>query len=170
MRIITAPEDISTNTEEISVFLAGGIQNTEDWQKQVIKALEQDFKDLPIVLYNPRRENFPIHDKGAAKVQITWEYEALEVADIFSMYYAGNTISAQPICMFEYGKHLERRYANNDLNRLVVSAEPSYSRFQDVIIQTALVSKNIKVGTTLSEHINSLKLAIRESLIAKRLV
>jgi len=170
MRVVTAVESLEKKQGEISIFLAGGIQKTEEWQKKVIAALYKEFKDIPLVVYNPRRENFPIHDPNAATEQITWEYDALEVCDIFSMYYAGNTTSDQPICMYEYGKHLERRSRNNDLDRFVVSAEPTYSRYQDVVIQTALVSKNVFVGKNLEEHINSIIHVIKLNLVSSRII
>lgn len=170
MRVITAPEKFDLQPNEISIFLAGGIQKTAEWQEEVIAALQKEFADKPLVVMNPRRKNFPIHDPNAAFGQIKWEYDALEIADIFSMYFAGNTTSDQPICMLEYGKHLERRNANNDLNRLIVTSEPSYSRNQDVIIQTALVSKDIHVGTSLEEHIKMTISVVKTNLISSKLI
>lgn len=170
MRVITAPEPLDIQPNEISIFLAGGIQKTEEWQDSVIADLKETFADKPVVFLNPRRKNFPIHDKSAAGVQIKWEYDALEIADIFSMYFAGNTTSDQPICMYEYGKHLERRSNEDDLDRFVVSAEPSYSRYQDVIIQTELVSPDIWIGKSLEDHISSLAYVIKENLISKKLI
>lgn len=170
MRVITAPEDFNLQPNEISVFLAGGIQKTAEWQDEVIAALQKEFADKSLVVMNPRRKNFPIHDPNAAFGQIKWEYDALEIADIFSMYFAGNTTSDQPICMLEYGKHLERRNANNDLGRLIVSSEPTYSRNQDVIIQTGLVSKDIHVGKSLEEHIKMLISIVRMNLISEKLI
>jgi len=170
MRILTAPNSIEIQDNEISVFLAGGIQKTAEWQNEVIAALQQEFADKPLVVMNPRRKDFPIHDPTASFTQIKWEYDALEIADIFSMYFAGYTASDQPICQFEYGKHLERRKANNDLERLIVTSEPSYSRNQDVIIQTGLVSKDIQVGTSLDDHIKMLMSVIKTNLISSKLI
>lgn len=170
MKILTAPDKYVSEPNEVSIFLAGGIQNTEDWQKLVIEELKKEFNDSPIVIFNPRRENFPIHDPSAAYEQITWEYNMLQICDVFSMYYAGNTKSDQPICMYEYGKHLERRDKNNDLDRFVVTSEPSYSRNQDVVIQTALVSKELVVGKSIQEHIEAIKSVLKNELIAKRIV
>lgn len=167
MRVVTAPDSLEVSPKEISVFLAGGIQKTEDWQKIVIKELYKIYKNEPIVLFNPRRDNFPIHDPNAAFQQIKWEYDALNIVDIFSMFFAkGDT--DEPICQYEYGKHLERRYVNDDLDRLVVSSEPEYRRYQDVIIQTQLVSPKIYVGKSIVEHVNSLSFVIKKQLAVKR--
>lgn len=97
-QIITAPsieKPIYT-----SIFLAGGITNCKDWQKEVIKELE--FENISI--FNPRQENFDITDKNASFKQISWEFERLEQMDIFSMYFC-NSESDQPICMYELGRN-----------------------------------------------------------------
>ena len=49
-----------------TVFLAGGITGCVDWQKEIASRL----RDLPLVLLNPRRANFPINDPSAASQQI----------------------------------------------------------------------------------------------------
>jgi len=165
MRVITAVEQYEKKPGDISIFLAGGIQNTKEWQKEVIASLQKKFDSIDqVVVFNPRRENFPIHDPNAAQEQITWEYRMLETADIFSMYFAGGT-SDQPICMYELGKHLERRSRNNDLDRVIVSSEPDYKRVQDVKIQTRLVYPKMVIGDSLEDHIESIISVIRWQLI-----
>jgi hypothetical protein len=156
MKVVTAPEYVGSLSFSIpSLFLAGGITNIKDWQSEVIAALEERFGDKPLIVFNPRRENFPIDDPSAAEAQIRWEYEMLECSDFFTMYF-GEGESDQPICMYEYGKHLERRSELGDVSGLVVSAEPGYKRFQDVIIQTRLVNPEIVVGLSLAEHIEKI--------------
>lgn len=170
MRIITAVEPYQKKPGDVSIFLAGGIQNTKEWQKEVIARLQNVFGNIDnLVVLNPRRENFPIHDPNAAQEQITWEYNMLDVADIFSMYFAGG-ISDQPICMYELGKHLERRFRNNDLDRVVISSEPDYKRVQDVNIQSRLVCPEIKIGNSLEEHIKQIVSVIRIQLVLNRQV
>ena len=50
-----------------SLFLAGGITGCPDWQKEMIHLLN----DEPILIYSPRRKNFPIHNPNAAYEQIS---------------------------------------------------------------------------------------------------
>ena len=58
--IIEAPNEIySYDKNSKQLFLAGGIQKCPQWQKEMIDMLK-DVKDL--IIYNPRRENFPIDD------------------------------------------------------------------------------------------------------------
>lgn len=156
-RLVLAPEEIKINfDDEISIFLAGGITGVENWQKKAIDVLMKEFKNIPLIIFSPRRDNFPINDPNAALEQIKWEYEALEICDIFSMYF-GSGNSDQPICMYEYGKHLQKyEDGDYDYNQFIVTAEKDYKRYQDVIIQTTLVDPLLKVNTSLDEHIQEI--------------
>ena len=142
MRVITAPEPLDIRDDEIAIFLAGGITDCLKWQAEIIRELESTASDTKIVLLNPRRDKFPINDPDAAEEQITWEFEALERMDIFSMYFCSST-SDQPICMYELGRNICRmqmRFPTDWLNRIVVSTESAYKRFRDVVIQTELAT------------------------------
>lgn len=93
MVYVEAPNTIESDKK--SIFLAGGITGCQDWQKK----LAGDLEDLDIVVFNPRRENFPIHDPSAAKAQITWEYVHLRKASMISFWFGPETI--QPIVLFD---------------------------------------------------------------------
>lgn len=73
MKIVTAV-DMSYDIKlfDIWCFLAGGITGCKDWQKQVIDYLENQPDTDNLVIFNPRRENFPINDPSAAEEQIKW--------------------------------------------------------------------------------------------------
>lgn len=159
-RIIEAPKSYYLSQAlpgEVRVFLAGGIMNVPNWQKQVCDVLMDKFADKPLVIFNPRRENYPMNDPAEALTQIKWEFDMLDKSQIFSMFFSAG-FSDQPICMFEYGKFLERATENGwDYNkRFVVTAEKDYRRYQDVVIQTCLADRDIKVNTTLQEHIDDI--------------
>jgi len=129
------------------VFLAGGITDCPDWQQDLRRLLAGG----PGTMLNPRRANFPIHDPNAAKEQITWEFLALNQADVFSMWFSDGP-SVQPICMYELGRHLARWETKQITSlKVCIGVEPGYSREQDVRIQSALVG-NFKIATTLEEH------------------
>lgn len=147
MRVITAPESWELDGDEIAVFLAGGICKCPDWQKEVIDILssmsEESTKKL--VIFNPRRENFPIGDPNEAHEQIEWEFHALEGCDIFSMYFCGGE-SDQPICMYELGRNIARMQMRDPLHwddRIIISCEDGYKRGNDVNIQTSLATDNM---------------------------
>lgn len=156
MRIITAPNYYEPFTKDIRVFLAGGITNCPDWQGKIIKQLEDNYVYDSLVVFNPRRENFPIWDKTAAHTQIAWEFEMLEKCDIFSMYFSSGD-SDQPICMYELGRNILRmqmRFPTDWQDRIVISTEDGYRRKQDVLIQTGLATQGkVFVNTQISSQI-----------------
>lgn len=150
MRVITAPEPLKLNGNEVGCFLAGGIVGCHNWQKEVIdhlKKMEKEGLDLSnLVLFNPRRDIFPIDHKEAAEEQIEWEFDALNIwTTIFSMYFCGGE-SDQPICMYELGYNLARRFSpyrtpdEYTLSTVIVDVEKGYKREQDVAIQTKLIT------------------------------
>lgn len=172
MRVITAPEIYIPQEHDITVFLAGGITNCPDWQSEVIKDLNVDNHYLKsLVIFNPRRENFPIGDKSAAYAQIEWEYQMLEKCDVFSMYFSSGE-SDQPICMYELGRNILRmqmRFPADWQDRIIVSVEDGYHRIQDVLIQTELATKNkVLVNTQISpraclaDHVENIEKAFKK--------
>lgn len=151
MKVITAIEEYNPNKDDISVFLSGGISNCSNWQKGVIESLEF-FRDSTefskstlfdnFIVFNPRRENFPIDNPNASQEQIEWEFNMLEKMDIFSMYFC-NADSDQPICMYELGRNIVRmqnRFPIDWKKRIVVGVEDGYRRKNDVLVQTALAT------------------------------
>lgn len=170
MRVITAPEKIDKNVNDVMCFLAGGITGCHNWQKEVIDYLrkkEEKGLDLSgLVLLNPRRDNFPIGNIEAAEEQIGWEFYAIYMSTIFSMYFCGGK-SDQPICMYELGEVLGSRFAlfripdlynisdEYTLNSVIVDVENGYKREQDVVIQTRLMTKNntiVNIGADPISH------------------
>jgi len=155
MKVITAPEPFpALACRETSVFLAGGITGCPDWQQEVIGLLAGVGTGT---LLNPRRENFPIHDPNAARAQITWEFHALNRADIFSMWFCAGP-SDQPICMYELGRHLTKHAPRH----VIIGIEPGYRREADVRIQTELVNVELasRISTTLVSHAYNIQRAI----------
>jgi hypothetical protein len=100
-------------------------------------------KDLDIIIYNPRRKNFPIKDPTAAEGQITWEFHKLRLASMISFWFSKETLA--PIVLFEYGQHTMTS------KPLVTGVDPEYPRRQDVEIQTELIRPEIKIVYDLKE-------------------
>ena len=159
MNVIIAPEPIDGIIEGVTCFLAGGIQQTPEWQLDVIKMLEPHEG----ILLNPRRPNFPIHDPNAAREQITWEFNALDRADVFSMWFS-NCPSDQPICFLELGRHVALRKMFGDLEHVVIGVEKGFKRSQDVYIQTELVSPKLaaRISDNLEQHAKNILEAMRK--------
>ena len=101
MKIITAPEYYEPYDKDISVFLAGGITNCPNWQKNVIDTIKNDYSVIndSLVLFNPRRDNFPIHDKLAAIQQIDWEFDMIEKCNIFQCIFHRVKVISRFVCM-----------------------------------------------------------------------
>ena len=112
MIVVTAPDyyGLMFDSRKTFCFLAGGITDCSNWQKTVINFLKERENCMTLdnlVLFNPRRDNFPIDDPSAADKQIEWEYDWLGMSDIFSIYFDGGN-SDQPICMYELGRYLTK--------------------------------------------------------------
>jgi len=124
-----------------SLFIAGGITGCEDWQKALIQSLQRE----EIIIYNPRRENFPIGDSSASEVQICWEFDKLLKADIVSFWFAFGTDN--PIVLYELGM-----WGNSQPGRpIVVGVDEKYTRKTDVLFQTSLARPEIRVARTFAE-------------------
>lgn len=145
MKIVTAPSIYIEKADDVTCFLAGGITNCPDWQHEVIRELKMFDVKFPrqlqnLVVFNPRRDNFPIDNPDAAQEQIEWEFKWLQRMDLFSMYFTAGE-SDQPICMYELGRNLLKmmmRFPDDYAERILISCDPLYKRAQDVKIQTRL--------------------------------
>jgi hypothetical protein len=140
-KVIVAPNPYTPKDNEISLFLGGGITDCPDWQSELIELL----KDAPdLVMYNPRRKNFPIEDPNASKEQITWEHDYLSEVDILVFWFSKGSLN--PIVLYELG-----RYGNSSERMLFVGMDKEYKRQQDVLIQTELDRPEVEVVYSLEE-------------------
>lgn len=150
--VIEAPNHYTPKENELSLFLGGGITSCPDWQSELIELL----KDVPdLVLYNPRRKNFPIDDPNASKEQITWEHDYLQEVDILVFWFSKGSLN--PIVLYELG-----RYGNSSERMLFIGMDKEYKRSQDVLIQTELDRPEVEVVYSLEDLsiqiLNGLKL------------
>lgn len=152
---VNHPQNVIVGTP--SLFLAGGISGCSDWQADLIDRLKVQMSDQQanygfqenVVIYNPRRADFPIHDPDAAKDQIEWEYEYLQKASAILFWFAPETFN--PIVLYELGFYLGKHYAASEKfpqKPLFIGVHPEYARKNDVIIQTKLSGHKGKVALT----------------------
>jgi len=152
IRIVEAPE-IYSNPSKPTLFLAGGITNCPDWQKELINILIQTkyqgefIQDL--IIYNPRRRNFPINIPGESERQITWEYDYLKSSDIISFWFSRGSLN--PIVLYELGM-----WGNSSVTPIVIGMDPEYERQNDVIIQTRLARPAIRIVYSLKDMANEI--------------
>lgn len=146
MKYIEAPEVYKG--DEKSLFLAGGIKNCPNWQKELVDLL----KNKKIVLFNPLRKKFPSNLKNMEKAteeQIIWENEYLRKADAISFWFPKETIC--PIALYELGSWSVTN------KPIFIGVHPEYPRKQDIEIQTKLVRQNIKIVYDLKSLSNQIK-------------
>lgn len=139
MNHIECPHTAETSP---SVFLAGGITGCPNWQSVIVEQL----RNTPLTLFNPRREQFPIHDLAASAFQIRWEHDHLRKADAILFWFPCETLC--PIALYELG-------AWSMTNKpIFVGVHPQYQRHQDVQIQTALVRPDVEIVNSLEDLAN----------------
>lgn len=142
---IEAPEREELKAGTMGIFLAGGITDCPNWQSEIVEQLESSGLTA-LVLFNPRREHFPIGDPSAAREQITWEYDYLRKADAILFWFPCETIC--PIVLYELG-------AWSMSNKpIFVGIHPDYQRRQDVEIQTGLARPEIEIVYSLGELVD----------------
>ncbi|KAF2174602.1 hypothetical protein K469DRAFT_614017 [Zopfia rhizophila CBS 207.26] len=136
----------------VSIFLAGSIEMGAaiDWQSDITKALS----DLPITIFNPRRDNWDKSWKQDIsnppfKEQVVWELDHLDKADLIVLYFQAGTIS--PISLLELG-------AYSKSGKLVVCCPEGYGRRGNVQVICD------RYGIPLVNTMEELKNQVRESL------
>lgn len=141
MKYIECPNVLENEETLKSLFVAGGITNCPNWQKQFAELL----KNEDVAFLNPKRENFPNIGENleVTKEQIAWEYKHIKVADAISFWFTDATI--QPITLFELGKACIAK------KNLFVGVDPNYERREDVEIQLGLERPNVKVVYSLED-------------------
>jgi len=144
MKYIEAPNTIREEKapQAKTLFLAGGITGCPDWQQVIVSMLQ----NVDLILFNPRRKDFPIHDPNAAFDQIKWEHEHLRIADEILFWFPYETLC--PIVLYELGA-----WTMTD-KRIYVGVHPQYQRRQDVEIQTSLCRPDINIVYTLESLAN----------------
>lgn len=122
-----------------SLFIAGGISNTSDWQKILVKNLE----NVDGFVYNPRRDDFDLGDPQMTKAQIEWEYKYLTICQAVSFWFSPETLC--PITLFELGWMLGQD------KKIFIGYHPDYKRKEDIKIQVALRHKNIVIVDSIED-------------------
>jgi hypothetical protein len=147
--VVEAPN--KDNVDGFKVFLAGGITSCPNWQKSIIDKLKGQEKNIKenIILFNPRRENFPIHDPNAANEQIKWEYDKLKESDMIIFWFSRGSLN--PIVLYELGM-----WGNSRDIPIIIGIDEGYERKQDVEIQTKLAKPDVLTVYNLDDMVSSM--------------
>lgn len=145
--IIVSPDIINTKTDDVILFLAGGITDCPDWQAPTAALLDKHIPNTYFV--NPRRKNWNMGDSDSeSKKQIKWEFKYLYHSDVVLFWFPEETLC--PITLLELGKELARG------TKIYVGTHPNYQRRLDVIEQCALEDDQIKVYDSLEKMVAAL--------------
>lgn len=150
MKVITSPDNIDTPPKTFGrydVFLAGGISNCPNWQKEFIEKFEM-YND-GLVLINPRREDFDITNPNMSGEQIEWEYNRIGDSNVMIFWFPKETLC--PITLYELG------VASRDKSTIFVGCHPEYQRKFDVEKQLTLCRPDVKVVFSLENLAEQLK-------------
>lgn len=137
--------EVLSKFNERSLFIAGGITGCSNWQEELIYEL----KELPIIIYNPRRDDFDVKNKSESIRQIEWEHRKLMDSDVVSIWFAEETI--QPIVLFELGKMLGLG------KKIIVGVDKHYVRKDDVIIQVALMNYGVQINKNWEDFVKEIR-------------
>ena len=143
MKYVEAPSTLGP-----SVFLAGGITGCPDWQKEFVDKL----RDTNLIIYNPRRANFPMGDKEEGLRQIKWEAKHLDKATCIVFWFPKETIC--PIVLFELGS-----WSMTD-KPIFVGIHPDYSRRFDVETQLEIRRPDVITVYSLDDLADQLRASI----------
>lgn len=135
LEVIEAPT--ASRKDGLKIFIAGGISNCGDWQKDYITMMREYYNqstwdtEADVTFFNPRRYNFDVADESMEREQITWEFDKLHQSDIITFWFPNETLC--PITLYELGY-----WINQSSTQVLIGVDPEYKRRNDVIIQTAL--------------------------------
>jgi hypothetical protein len=118
-----------------SVFLAGGVNNCEDWQEELSSLINTSLYDV----VNPRSKNHSNKLEITKRDLMLWEHRAIDKSDSAIFWFPKNTVC--PTALLELGRMLER--AVHHSARLAVGWHPKYPRAVDVetLIQAGICDK-----------------------------
>ena len=119
-------KDTTYDIMPLRVFLGGTIDNGEsiNWRDELIGELSSCDTVHPIVVFNPRRSEWPSSDDHSEiDKQIKWELSHLEDASLIIMNILGN--SKSPISLMEIGLFARE-------NKLLVFCPKDFYRYDNV--------------------------------------
>jgi hypothetical protein len=140
------------------VFLAGGISGCERWHDHAVQVLRDS--GVPMVVLNPNRTDFPIHDPDAGPEQVRWEQHHLFLPQVITLMWfpaSDPQVTTQPIAQFEFGQALASRP-----DRLLVGADPDYPRARDVRLMMWVHQPVAPVFFMLDDLLNATIYEVRE--------
>ena len=145
MKYIECPKEYLPNNEEKSLFIAGGISNCRNWQRELVEEIVHE----DVVLFNPRRKLFDINNPEIEIEQINWEHKYIGLAKAVSFWFSPETLC--PITLYELGK------VSMMDKKLFIGIDEKYSRKRDLKIQTGLIRPEVEIVYSLEDLSRQIK-------------
>lgn len=131
MRHIKAPHRYTKEPTEVTIFLAGAIDNGQaiNWQEYVAEQLKEIDN---LIILNPRRDDWDStwdcsKNNPQFAEQVNWELDGINNCDLVLVYFPANSIA--PISLLELGLLASSPYDNK-----IVVCENGYHRKGNVDI------------------------------------
>jgi hypothetical protein len=150
MNIIQSPAVYETRLNvKTRLFLAGGISNCPDWQKEMSDKLWKKIGEVAV--FNPRRVGDLAKDTEDAKTQIEWENWHLHKSNRILFWFPEETLC--PITLFELGKWSAYWMFHMGYLRhhMFIGVHPNYQRRFDVETQIGMMDKYMKIHYSLDD-------------------
>jgi hypothetical protein len=154
LNVITPPKKLLVKTNK-TVFLAGSISGTENWQEELLYhyLIKENLEHITFL--NPRRSLVFIDPtkEEFARPQIEWEIEMFDLCDLAFFYFHEGTNA--PIALLELGRMIEI-IRHGSPKGILVGAHWNYPRLLDIQIQLSLLLQNVRVETDFVKHVRNL--------------
>ncbi len=147
MEIVQSPDIYHTahalRLRPPSLFLGGGISNCENWQYAFLFNLYKHREKSPLVVFNPRRDDFEYTDENLRQ-QTLWERRHIHMADAILLYFPKETLC--PITLVELGLVLGMPH-----KELFIGFEQGYQKTKEVVEQIKLSRPGLQISNSIAE-------------------
>lgn len=134
LQYVKAPSDEAV-LRPVSVFLAGGVPENQDWQGALALFLED--RDIYAAIFDPKRDDYEELSPEDFEGQIRWEFEKQREASLIAFWFCAETPC--PVTLYELGAALERGA------KVVIGVHAEYRRKKDVIVQAKVRRPEVEV-------------------------
>jgi len=144
---------------EYALYLAGGMSNCPNWQKEFTQHFENLKDDCQtmmrcfwlnnLTIINPRRNNYDPTKKSEVKKQTMWEYSHIKSSDAMVFYFPEESICSS--ALLQYGKCL----ASN--KKIFLGIDESYTKLLDLYTITRLERPDQPINYSLKDLIEEVQ-------------
>lgn len=160
MRVITFPNKIDLNENEIAVFLGGNVSEN-NWQKEVINFFEDlNMYDITnLVILNPGINNDVVDTD-----KVIWEFRAITECDILSFYFCKSDYNDNDI-YYNLGKYSTIK------SQKIIGVDSSYdhSEYLKALVELYNKEDNVVFNSTPEAHAKRIYMAFMINNVAKKL-